>query len=134
MAETFKALSHPKRLQILDLLMEGLQCNCELAERLKLSLSLISHHMRILQKVGLVQSQRDPQDARWIYYSVDPQALRALREDFVVLTDPGRIQPRQPACGPTGCRSCGEESEHLPIEIPSAINAGTARSHAYRKD
>ncbi|MHB1295393.1 MAG: ArsR/SmtB family transcription factor [Anaerolineae bacterium] len=122
LAEIFKALSHPKRLQILDLLMEGVQCNCELAERLGLSLSLISHHMRILERAGLVRSQRDPQDARWIYFSANPQTLLDLRRRFAALTDPSRIQPRQPACGPRGCRSCGEETEPLPTELPDSVD------------
>ncbi|MBC7236805.1 MAG: winged helix-turn-helix transcriptional regulator, partial [Chloroflexi bacterium] len=29
-----KALSDPRRLSIFDMLMEGVQCNCEIAERL----------------------------------------------------------------------------------------------------
>lgn len=106
LAETLRALSHPNRLQILDMLMEGVHCNCELSERLGLSLSLISHHMRILLEAGLVRSERDPDDARWVYYQVDPAALEALRGALASLTDTARIQPRQPACGPRGCRDC----------------------------
>jgi ArsR family transcriptional regulator, arsenate/arsenite/antimonite-responsive transcriptional repressor len=108
LAQTFKALSHPKRLQIFDLLMEGVQCNCEISQRLGLSLSLISHHMRILEDAGLVRSERDTEDARWIYYAVDPVALRTFQDSVLALTDRGRIQPRQPLCGPQRCRSCGE--------------------------
>ena len=42
------------------MLMEGVQCNCEIAERLGISLSLVSHHLRILREAGLVRGQRDP--------------------------------------------------------------------------
>jgi len=66
-----KALADPSRLSVLNVLMEGVQCNCEIAERLGFSLSLISHHLHVLHEVGLVQSERDVQDARWIYHSVD---------------------------------------------------------------
>ena len=98
-----KALSNPKRLRIYDMLMEGVQCNCEIAERLDLSLSLISHHMHILEETGLVKSERDADDARWIYYSVDEEALSKFKEALDQFLDPERIKPRAPSCGPQGC-------------------------------
>jgi len=95
-----KALAEPTRLSVFDMLMEGVQCNCEIAQRLGLSLSLISHHMRVLRQVGLVRSERDPDDARWIYYSIDRQALVQLDREMRHLLDASRIQPRVPSCGP----------------------------------
>ncbi|MEE8389863.1 MAG: metalloregulator ArsR/SmtB family transcription factor, partial [Anaerolineae bacterium] len=94
MAQTLKALSDPTRLSVFDMLMEGVQCNCEIAERLGLSLSLISHHLRILRQVGLVQSERDPEDARWVYHSIDQEALAELNRAVNHLLDVSRIQPR----------------------------------------
>lgn len=99
----FKALGDPTRLSILDLLMEGTQCNCEIAERLGLSLSLISHHLRVLRLAGLIQGQRDAKDERWIYYSVDREAIRELGASLGHLLDIHRIQPRSPSCGPKKC-------------------------------
>jgi len=101
LAKTLKALSDPTRLSIFDVLMEGVHCNCELAERLGLSLSLISHHLRILRESGLVQGERDPEDARWIYYSVNEEILRQLAKALGNLLDVSRIQPRMPSCPPT---------------------------------
>ncbi|MHB1357660.1 MAG: ArsR/SmtB family transcription factor [Anaerolineae bacterium] len=98
-----KALADPTRLAILDLLMEGVQCNCEIAERLDLSLSLVSHHMRSLREAGLVECEKDPLDARWVYYRVDPAALQDFRTQIDHLLDVERIQPRQPCCGPRQC-------------------------------
>jgi ArsR family transcriptional regulator len=106
LAQTLKALSDPTRLSVFDMLMEGIQCNCEIAERLGLSLSLISHHLRILRQVGLVQSERDLEDARWIYYSVDRQALAELNQAINHLLDVNRIRPRVPSCGPQRCDNC----------------------------
>jgi len=103
---TLKTLSDPTRLSIFDLLMEGIQCNCEIAERLGLSLSLVSHHLRALREVGLVRGERDPDDARWIYYSVDQEALAELNRTLKYLLDVRRIRPRQPSCGPRGCERC----------------------------
>ncbi len=106
LARTLKALAHPSRLRIFNMLMEGVQCNCEISERLGFSLSLISHHLRVLHEVGLVQSERDAQDARWIYHSVDREKLAQLDAAMRRLLDVSRIQPRVPSCGPRGCESC----------------------------
>jgi ArsR family transcriptional regulator, arsenate/arsenite/antimonite-responsive transcriptional repressor len=97
-----KALGHPKRLAILNMLMQGVQCNCEIAAQLGLADNLISHHMRILEESGLVQSERDPQDRRWIYYSIDPEMLARIQGTLNAFFDGARIQDRQEMCGPGG--------------------------------
>ena len=106
LARTLKVLSDPTRLSVFDMLMEGVQCNCEISDRLGLSLSLISHHVRILREAGLVQSERDPGDARWIYHCIDRAALERLHQALGHLLDVNRIQPRRPSCGPKRCSSC----------------------------
>jgi ArsR family transcriptional regulator len=100
LARTLKVLSDPTRISVFDMLMEGVQCNCEIADRLGLSLSLVSHHLHALRQVGLVQGERAPDDARWIYYSVDQQAVAELNRAVHLLLDVDRIQPRLPSCGP----------------------------------
>ena len=106
LARMLKALADPSRLSIFNMLMEGVQCNCEIAERLGFSLSLISHHLRVLHEVDLVQSERDAQDARWIYHSVNRARLAQLDAAMRHLLDVNRIQPRSPVCGPKSCESC----------------------------
>lgn len=101
-----KALSDPRRLSIFDMLTEGVQCNCEIAERLGISLSLVSYHLRILAEAGLVHSEPAPEDARWFYYSINQETLEHLREELGRLLDARRIKPRQPSCGPYGCKTC----------------------------
>jgi ArsR family transcriptional regulator len=103
LAQMLKALADPSRLSIFNMLMEGVQCNCEIADRLGFSLSLISHHLRVLHEVGLVWSERDAQDARWIYHSVDREKLAQLDAAMRRLLDVNRIQPRVPSCGPKSC-------------------------------
>ena len=103
LALLLRALSHHWRLQILNLLMEGVQCNCEISQHLGLSLNLISHHMRILREAGLVESERDAMDARWIYYSVDKDHIQSLGIRLSRLLDVSRIEPRSPSCGPQYC-------------------------------
>lgn len=100
LAGWLKVLSDPTRLMIFDALMQGVQCNCDLGERLGLSMNLVSHHLKVLRRAGLLQAERDPLDARWVYYSVDAEALEKLRTWLTAFLDPARIQPRLPICGP----------------------------------
>jgi ArsR family transcriptional regulator len=102
LAERLKALAEPKRLLILHLLMEGVHCNCELGEALDMAPNLISHHLSVLRKAGLVEVERDAFDARWIYYSLNRQALAELNAAFGSILDPAHIKPRRATCGPQG--------------------------------
>jgi ArsR family transcriptional regulator, arsenate/arsenite/antimonite-responsive transcriptional repressor len=104
MAKQLKVLADPRRLQILDLLMDGVQCNCEIGDHLDMAPNLISHHIGVLRKAGIVLAERDPVDARWIYYSVNPDTLSSLSEMFSKFFDPDRVKPRRPDCGPAAIR------------------------------
>ena len=96
-----KALSEPNRLRIFSELMTGNSCNCELEETLGLPRNLLSHHLRVLSKAGLVHSRRDTVDGRWVYYSVDEHAVARWHSWFSMFLNPSRIQER-PVCGPEG--------------------------------
>ena len=100
LAAQLKVLAEPKRLLIMHLLMEGVQCNCELGDALKLPPNLISHHLRMLREAGLINVERDAVDARWVYYSINRAALDELNTAFGSFFDPNRIKPRRPTCGP----------------------------------
>jgi ArsR family transcriptional regulator len=102
LADRLKVLAGPKRLLILNMLMEGVQCNCELGDALKMPPNLISHHLSVLRQSGLVDVERDAVDARWVYYSINRKALDELNETFGIFFDPARIKPRRPTCGPQG--------------------------------
>jgi ArsR family transcriptional regulator len=100
LADQLKVLAEPKRLRILHLLMEGVQCNCELGDALDMAPNLISHHLRVLREAGLVDVARDPDDARWVYYSLSREALNELTRNFGLFFDLSRIKPRRQTCGP----------------------------------
>jgi len=102
LADRLKILAEPKRLLIFHLLMEGVQCNCELGGALEMAPNLISHHLRVLREAGLVDVERDPIDARWIYYSINKETLTELNQAFGVFFNPDRIKPRRLTCGPQG--------------------------------
>ena len=100
LAAQLKVLAEPKRLRILHMLMEGVQCNCVLGDALDMAPNLISHHLRVLREAGLVDVERDPDDARWVYYSLNREVLDELICSFGLFFDPSRIKPRRQTCGP----------------------------------
>lgn len=54
-----KAISHPTRLKILDILKLDELCVCTIYETLDLEQSNISQHLKILKDQGILESRRD---------------------------------------------------------------------------
>jgi DNA-binding transcriptional ArsR family regulator len=58
-AKVFKALSDPRRIDIVDALAKnGSLCGTQLAEELGVSLALLCHHWDVLIDAGLVKKER----------------------------------------------------------------------------
>jgi ArsR family transcriptional regulator, arsenate/arsenite/antimonite-responsive transcriptional repressor len=58
-AKIFKALSDPRRVEIVDLLTkDGSQCGTVLAEALGISLALVCHHSEVLLDAGILRKER----------------------------------------------------------------------------
>ncbi|MBE9045310.1 winged helix-turn-helix transcriptional regulator [Pleurocapsales cyanobacterium LEGE 10410] len=79
LAATFRVLGEPMRLQMLSLIAaqpDREVCACELAEPLGLAQPTVSHHLKMLHKVGLLERERR---GTWIYYRILPQKLAMLR-------------------------------------------------------
>lgn len=110
LAVWLKALAEPNRLRLLDLIIRGYQCNCQLGEESGLPANLVSHHLGVLREVGLVLTERDPYDGRWVYYSVNLAALTSLNRAFGSFANPRRIRPRRLTCGPQIKTAAGVES------------------------
>lgn len=77
LAAAFKAIGHPVRLRILRKLscQPDPLCVCHIESRFTLSQPTISHHLRLLRKAGLVNSERR---GTWIYYSVRREGVGPL--------------------------------------------------------
>lgn len=119
-----KVLDDPKRLRIFNLLMQGVQCNCELGDLLGMPRNLVSHHLNVLRQAGLIDMERDALDARWIYYSVNPAALTELNQVFSAFFNPARIQPRQFCCGPQAALSnLAEVNAANPVDVALSLNS-----------
>jgi DNA-binding transcriptional ArsR family regulator len=60
LADIAKALSHPTRIQILQILKEKNICICgEIVDLLPLSQSTVSQHLKELKRVGLIEGDID---------------------------------------------------------------------------
>jgi ArsR family transcriptional regulator len=101
-AEQLRALAEPNRLRIIALLRDSEHCVCEIESAMGLSQSLISNHLRVLRRAGLVRARRDPSDARWIYYRLEPDAVEHLLARLSRLLDLSHLDPRLVDCTPDG--------------------------------
>ncbi|MCW4007198.1 MAG: metalloregulator ArsR/SmtB family transcription factor [Candidatus Bathyarchaeota archaeon] len=63
----FKALADPTRLRILGLLQAREMCVCEVMVALELTQPTASHHLGILENVGLVKKRKE---GKWVFYSL----------------------------------------------------------------
>ena len=80
LAEFAKALSHPARIRILEILAERNTCICgEIVELLPHAQSTVSQHLKELKKAGLIQGEIEgPKTC----YCIDPKIFVRTREMF----------------------------------------------------
>ncbi len=76
-AEFFRALAHPIRLRLLDLLADGGRCACELQPKLDLDQSTIARHLATLRRAGVLRTWKD--GVRVVYELADERLLQ-IRE------------------------------------------------------
>ena len=75
--QLFHALSDETRLGVLEMLKGGERCVCELQDELDAAQSRLSFHLKVLKDAGLLA---DRKEGRWVYYSIDPNAITELAE------------------------------------------------------
>ena len=77
-APLLKALADPARLRLLSLVAshaDGEACVCDLNDAFALSQPTISHHLKVLHEVGLLDRTKR---GVWVYYSIKREALADL--------------------------------------------------------
>ncbi len=78
LADLAKALGHPARIAILEFLAQSDACMCgDIVEKLPLSQSTVSQHLRELKNAGLIKG--DVEGAR-VCYCIDNKALEKARK------------------------------------------------------
>jgi ArsR family transcriptional regulator len=86
----FKALADETRFGILRLIaaQDGPVCACDIVDRFDVSQPTIAHHMKVLERAGLITVSRR---GVWAYYAVDPHGMEALQTVLSTLTPERRL-------------------------------------------
>ena len=79
-SQTFKALSEPTRIRILHLLFTGEHSVNEIAEKLDLLQSTVSHQLRFLKNLRLVKFRREGTS---VFYSCDDEHVMDILEQTI---------------------------------------------------
>ena len=80
-----KALAHPLRIQIIELLNTKELCQCEIIPKLKRSQSTISQHLQILVGSNILQRRQEAQ--RTLYKVTDPKIKKNLKDVEGIVLD-----------------------------------------------
>lgn len=96
LAVVAKALAHPARIAILQMLMRAGRCVCgELVEGLPLAQATVSQHLKVLKYAGLIKGEIEPHRS---CYCIDPQGWARARELMG-----GFLMAYEPEGSDTGC-------------------------------
>jgi ArsR family transcriptional regulator, arsenate/arsenite/antimonite-responsive transcriptional repressor len=82
LATIFRVLGEPVRLQMLSAIAAHPDLEvgaCELAKPLGLSQPTVSHHLKVMYEIGLLDKEKR---GTWIYYKIRPEKLAVLRNFF----------------------------------------------------
>ena len=75
LAELFKVFGDSTRIRILFVLFEAEVCVCDLAAALNMTVSAVSHQLKILKQAKLIKSRRD---GRSVFYSLADDHVRTI--------------------------------------------------------
>jgi len=90
-----RALGDPTRVAILERLARGERCVCDLTEELSCAQSRLSFHLKVLKDAGLVTDRRE---GRWMYYTLNPDALAEVGELAETLAAAPSAAERRSGC------------------------------------
>ena len=76
-AALFRALGDPARVRIVNMLANSAEpvCACDVIPAIGLAQPTVSHHLKKLVEVGLVERE---QRGKWAYFSLNPEATAQL--------------------------------------------------------
>lgn len=105
----FKALGNPTRARIIEFLLGGERCVCEMTGPLDQSQPLVSHHLAMLRDAGLVRMRVE---GTRTYYSIDHERFDGSLKDF--LDGVERLRSASPTRGEPGgacaaATTCGKK-------------------------
>jgi DNA-binding transcriptional ArsR family regulator len=80
LADLFRLLGDPSRLRIVVSCLRTPLAVSDIADKLGLSVSLVSHHLRLLKGARLVRAERQ---GKQVFYGADDLHVRRMIEDMV---------------------------------------------------
>ncbi len=80
-AETFKILGDPTRLKIVLALTKEELCVCDLSALIGVSVSAISHQLRLLRTLRIVKNRKE---GKMVYYSLDDSHIENIISEALV--------------------------------------------------
>ena len=95
-AELFHALSDPIRLDVVNLLLDGERCVCDLMDDLDMAQSRLSWHLKTLSDAGIISGRRE---GRWNYYTLNADALSEAQNILSGLKPGRRLPTRYASAG-----------------------------------
>jgi ArsR family transcriptional regulator, arsenate/arsenite/antimonite-responsive transcriptional repressor len=78
--EILKLLADDNRKKIILSMKKGEICVCELADKLNIEQSLLSHHLKKLKDANLVIERKV---GRWVHYSLNKKEFELLEEKYI---------------------------------------------------
>lgn len=93
--QLLQAVAEPTRFKILRRLHRGERCVCELTDALDAAQSRLSFHLKVLKDAGLVSDRRE---GRWMYYTVNPDALHEVEAVVQALVPDPSGRDRSSGC------------------------------------
>jgi len=75
LAELYKVFGDSTRIRILYVLFESEMCVCDIAQLLNMSMSAISHQLRVLKQSRLVKFRRE---GKTVFYSLADDHVRSI--------------------------------------------------------
>ena len=79
LAEMFRLMGDPSRLKIIVACLEEPVCVSDIAARLKLSPSLVSHHLRLLRAARVLRAERQ---GKQVFYAAADDHIRCVIVDM----------------------------------------------------
>ncbi len=75
-----KILIDKKRLRILNLLFRNEMCVCEISAAMRVSQPLISHHLSVLRRAGIIKMRKI---GYWRFFSLDNNGLSKIKSSII---------------------------------------------------
>ncbi len=118
-ADLLRAISHPTRLAVLEILRDGEQCVCHMEATLSIRQSSISQQLMILREAGLVEVRRD--GLNMFYHVTKPHLFDVLDAVYAATGRPHLVHKHGKGKDSCPCPKCNAEAKPklTSLSIPS---------------